>query len=39
MSSPTDAVTGRLPSPHTVHTPDGDHPRMIRRGHSIGNAA
>src|SRR5665647_2041367 len=32
-------VTGRRPSPQTVHTSRDDHPVMIRRGHSIGNAA
>src|SRR5665647_321597 len=32
-------LTGRRPSPQTVHTSRGDHPVMIRRGHSIGNAA
>ena len=33
------ATTGRRPSPHATHTPDGDQPRMMRRGHSDGNAA
>src|SRR5665647_1362050 len=33
------ATTGRLPSPHAVHTSRGDHPVMMRLGHSIGNAA
>src|SRR5690606_2234816 len=36
---PVSRTTGRLPSPHSTHTPRGDQPVMMRRGHSVGNAA
>src|ERR1035441_7213216 len=35
----TDEATGRRPSLHSVQIPDGDQPRMMRRGSSTGKAA
>ena len=33
------STTGRRLSPHTVHTPGGDQPRITRLGTSRGKAA
>src|SRR6516164_7558945 len=33
------STTGRLPWPHAVHTPGGDHPSTIGRTKAGGNAA